>query len=174
MLDVHSLPDENLDAAHLQHHLCPGMNDPPPAPPSPRSWLDGMLKALADNPIVSWILLASVGIHLTLGAFGLHVYRCAFNSASSLPCPGCGISTGILCLLKGDWTGMWNAHPFSPYLVALGCVIFILTVLPRGRRHKILEVISRIERRTFFNAFMMAAFLVYGVARLLLRALAWG
>lgn len=142
---------------------------PEPSPPT-STWLDGMLKALADNPIVTWILLGSVGIHLTLGAFGLHVYRCAFQSTTGLPCPGCGVSTGILCLLRGDWAGMWRAHPFSPYLVALGFVMLLLALLPRGRRYSLIETISHIEGLTHINAVMMTAFVVYGVARLLLRA----
>ncbi|NQT93848.1 MAG: DUF2752 domain-containing protein [Lentisphaerae bacterium] len=135
-----------------------------------RSWLDGMLKALADNPIVCWILLASVGIHLALTVSGIHAYRCAFRVTTGLPCPGCGVSRGILRLLKGDWTGMWVAHPFSPYLLALALVMLALATLPVKSRHSLVKAIVWLERRTHFNAVMLSAFAVHGVARLLFRA----
>ena len=48
---------------------------------------------------------------------------CPFRFVTGLQCPGCGISTLLLCLLKGNWQGAWEANPFllatSPLLAAI-------------------------------------------------------
>ena len=48
---------------------------------------------------------------------------CPFRLVTGLQCPGCGVTTLLLCLLRGDWQGAWAANPFllttSPLLAAI-------------------------------------------------------
>lgn len=48
---------------------------------------------------------------------------CPFCLLTGLQCPGCGVTTLLLCLLHGDWQGAWTANPFllatSPLLGAI-------------------------------------------------------
>lgn len=48
---------------------------------------------------------------------------CPVRLATGLKCPGCGVTTLFLCLLRGDWAGAWAANPFllltSPLLAAI-------------------------------------------------------
>lgn len=57
-----------------------------------------------------WLLLSGPGI------------PCPFRKVTGWLCPGCGITTLILCLLKLDFTGAFAANPFlfvtGPFLAA--------------------------------------------------------
>lgn len=48
---------------------------------------------------------------------------CPFRLVTGLQCPGCGVTTLLLCLLRGDWQGAWAANPFllatSPLLAVI-------------------------------------------------------
>ena len=48
---------------------------------------------------------------------------CPFRLLTGLQCPGCGVTTLLLCLLHADWQGAWAANPFllatSPLLGAI-------------------------------------------------------
>lgn len=48
---------------------------------------------------------------------------CPFRLVTGLQCPGCGVTTLLLCLLRGDWQGSWAANPFllatSPLLAVI-------------------------------------------------------
>src|SRR5215212_9677034 len=36
---------------------------------------------------------------------------CLFRGLTGLPCPGCGITTSLLALGRGDMQGSWSANP---------------------------------------------------------------
>ena len=48
---------------------------------------------------------------------------CPIRALAGLKCPGCGVTTLLLCLLRGDWAGAFAANPFllltSPLLAAI-------------------------------------------------------
>lgn len=37
---------------------------------------------------------------------------CPFRLVTGLQCPGCGVTTLLLCLLRADWQGAWATNPF--------------------------------------------------------------
>lgn len=69
-----------------------------------------------------WIVLAVGAIYfvwLKLTGIGI---PCIFHKITGWYCPGCGITTLILCISKLDFAGAFRANPFlfvtSPFLIA--------------------------------------------------------
>lgn len=68
------------------------------------------------------LVLAAGAVYAALAArFG--GISCPFRLVTGLKCPGCGVTTLLLCLLRGDWQGAWAANPFllatSPLLAVI-------------------------------------------------------
>lgn len=60
-------------------------------------------------------LLAVLGVGITyymLIRFAGFSIPCIFHKITGWKCPGCGITTLILCLLEGDFKGAFAANPF--------------------------------------------------------------
>lgn len=51
---------------------------------------------------------------------------CLFEYVSGLDCPGCGVTTALLQLAKGDLAGAWETHPVA---VLLPFYLFFSAVL---------------------------------------------
>jgi Protein of unknown function (DUF2752) len=73
----------------------------------------------------AWVVL---GVAVALRSVGLWDFEsamtqlpplCLFHALTDIDCPGCGMTHAFLCLARGDVTGAWAFHPFSPLLAAL-------------------------------------------------------
>lgn len=38
---------------------------------------------------------------------------CIFKAATGVPCPGCGITRGVVAILRGDFARAWRRNPAS-------------------------------------------------------------
>lgn len=128
--------------------------------------IDVMLDVLIRRPAVSAALILVIGLHLLLTTAGLPSFTCPLRSVTGLLCPGCGVSRGIICLVHGDLQEAMAAHPFAPYFLMLGALAGLALVLGRRRRDRLASCLVSLERKTHFNAVVLVAFLVYGLARL--------
>lgn len=67
-----------------------------------------------------WLLLG-VAYYIWVRVTGLAI-PCVFRKLTGWLCPGCGITTMILCLARLDFSGAWKANPFlfltAPFLLA--------------------------------------------------------
>lgn len=61
---------------------------------------------------------------------------CLFYGLFHVPCPGCGITRSLICLVKGDVTGSLNYNP-----IGIGIVIYMAILFLKGAGQ------SRIEDR---------------------------
>lgn len=89
------------------------------------------------------LLLIHVGA-AALFALWLFLTGCPINRLTGLPCPGCGMSRALFCLVKLDFAGAWYYHPlvfFLP-LPILWLVHRKAWKLPGGRRAAIAVVIA--------------------------------
>ena len=70
------------------------------------------------------LLLAGAGLlyFIWIRVTGIMI-PCPFRAVTGIRCPGCGITTMLLCLSKGDLRAAFDANPFllvtSPYLAFL-------------------------------------------------------
>ena len=95
------------------------------------------------------------GILFIMGVFqaGLTItelggWPCPMQSALSLPCPGCGLSRGVISLISGNWQAAMHYHPFSPLALVALLMMGVFSLLP-GDRHKLaVGIIAGIEKRT--------------------------
>ena len=81
---------------------------------------------------------------------------CPIRLVTGLKCPGCGVTTLLLHLLRGDWAGAFAANPFllatSPLLAAILWRFWWEDTRP-GKTWQITAVLY------------IAALLIWGVAR---------
>ena len=59
---------------------------------------------------------------------------CLFRGLTGLPCPGCGITTSLLALARGDVQASWSANPAGLGVAALlaGQVVVAAVAMRRG------------------------------------------
>jgi hypothetical protein len=48
---------------------------------------------------------------------------CLFKAVSGLPCPSCGSTRSVLCLLHGEWSHAWMINPLGYILFAALLII---------------------------------------------------
>jgi hypothetical protein len=120
---------------------------------------------LRSRPLAA--LLAGISaLHLGLVALGLSGWPCPLLHGLGIPCPGCGLSRATLELLRGEWRAALADHAFAPVLlVALG-MIGSASLLPEGLRRPLIDAVERLERRTGLTALVLAALVLYWIARL--------
>ena len=111
-------------------------------------------------------LLAGIGaLQLLLTAAGLPAWHCPFRGAFGIPCPGCGLSRGMVFLLQGEWQAAVTAHAFAP-LVLLGLVFLIVVGgLPLRQREHVIGLVARMERRCCPVALVIVGMIVYWISR---------
>jgi hypothetical protein len=98
---------------------------------------------------------------------GLPGVICPFKAAFGIPCPGCGMSTSISCLLHGDWQSAFATHAFGP-IFFLGLVFFLgVSILPEAARKAVVQQVAKIEKRTGITTFLMITLMFYWGFRLL-------
>ncbi len=51
----------------------------------------------------------------------LLIWRCPFLHWTGLPCPGCGLTRGVLALGHGRWADAWALNPFA-YVAYAGAI----------------------------------------------------
>jgi len=101
--------------------------------------------------------------------FGLPSWQCPIRAATGIPCPGCGLSSAMVLLLRGKWLESLDRHAFAPIFLMAFVVIAIASLLPPVWHRKVVDVMSRVERQTGFAVVIVLAFVGYWGIRLVLR-----
>jgi hypothetical protein len=57
---------------------------------------------------------------------------CPLRRVTGVPCPFCGMTTGVLALCRGDLAGAFAANPAAPLLVAAVVIAFLPFVYRSG------------------------------------------
>ncbi len=93
---------------------------PPFAVPSriaPDPWTRHAIGRLAASALAC-VALVAMPSAVTWIIGGLDA-ACLFRSLAGLPCPGCGITTSLLALGRGDVVAAWSANPAGFAVAAL-------------------------------------------------------
>jgi hypothetical protein len=123
---------------------------------------------------VALALTAFAAVQLGAVASGVGGWPCAFRGATGLPCPGCGLTRAFVALARGEWGASLAAHAFAPVFAVLLVAVSVAALLPRRRREAFAALAERWERRTRASALLLAALLLYWLARLLFLPGAFG
>lgn len=114
---------------------------------------------------VAWAALLGAFIH---PAHGLGLDICYLRIVSHVPCPGCGLSRSLSCLVRGMVTDAWSYHPFGIVFLVLFVSIAVSSVMPSTRQPGGAAV-SPMPVRWLGRAYAMfvGGFLTFGVLRAL-------
>ena len=80
--------------------------------------------------------LRMLGVALPIGAVALQLLPvvgplCPLRRTTGVPCPLCGMTTGMNALLRGDVAGAFTANPLAPVLVLLVVAAWFVFLLRR-------------------------------------------
>jgi len=126
-----------------------------------------ILASLLENRLVALLLGGIAALQIGLVAAGLDGWQCPIKATLGVPCPGCGLGTAMLLLLRGEWRAAISTHAFAPSFLLGFALMGAVSALP-GRLHR--EAVCRIaalERRTGIVTFVLLGLVVYWGARLL-------
>ncbi len=112
------------------------------------------------------ILVGVGGIQVGLHLLGWPGWPCPVHQILGIPCPGCGLTTAVGLLLRGDWQEAVSTHAFAPVLVLAFGLIVLAAVLPEGLRQRLVDGLTRLEQRTGISAFLLVGLLLYWGLRL--------
>lgn len=93
----------------------------------------------------------------SLCTFVLGGFKCVFLTLTGIPCPGCGMTRALICLLSLDISGVFHYHPlfFVPPLIVI-CAVLTLISKSDERKGRMLRLLI----------LMLAAFGVCWLVRL--------
>ena len=166
--NIHFIPRSSLpvrvrlSACDAQAGTQTGKSIPP--------WLDykTFFTSLLQKRRIALILLCAAALQTVLISAGLRGWQCPIHSTLGIPCPGCGLSTAMALLIKGDWQRAIHTHAFAPVFLFAFVLMGIVSILPENLHHKAVLRIATIEKHTAFAAYILFGIIIYWVFRLLL------
>ncbi len=125
-----------------------------------------VLASLLEERWVALLLLGIGILQVGLAAVGLQGWQCPVRATLGVPCPGCGLSTAMALLLRGEWRAALSTHAFAPIFLLGFALLAVVSALP-GRLHReATRRIAALERRTGIVTFVLLSLVVYWGVRL--------
>ncbi len=119
---------------------------------------------------VAWSVLALAVVH---PPHGLSIPICWLRASCGIPCPGCGITRSLSCVMRGLFSEAWSYNPFGIAFAIIFAAIAAVSVSPTFLRQRLQIRMRRVS--TLTNAIyliLVASFAGYGLLRGLFHVLA--
>lgn len=126
-----------------------------------------VLADIMARRVESWAIVGAAAAQVGLTLLHLPGWSCPFYALLGIPCPGCGLTTATVHLLKGDWHGAMQLHAFAPVLVIVMTLILVGCILPVTSRQKLVEKVRWVEQKTGVSTVLLVGLLLYWGVRLL-------
>lgn len=100
-------------------------------------------------------------------AYLLHLptWKCPLKAATSLDCPGCGLTRSVSSLVHLEFTKAFHYNLFVLPLL-LGWIVFTIGFfLPHRQKEQFLKQLGAFERKTGFGIFFFILLATYGILR---------
>jgi len=107
-----------------------------------------VLAPLAASRKLAGVMFAIAAVQAGFTVSGYSLWTCPVQSIIGLPCPGCGISRGIVGLFTGHWREAIQFHLFSPLILAAIIGLGVCSLLPGSSQKKAVQIIAGVEKRT--------------------------
>jgi hypothetical protein len=120
---------------------------------------------LVQKRRIALILLIAVTLQTLLISVGMRGWQCPIYSSIGIPCPGCGLSTAITLIIKGDWQGAIHTHAFAPVFLFTFLLMGIISILPENLHRKAVLQITTVEKHTAFAAYTLSGMIIYWIYR---------
>jgi hypothetical protein len=127
-----------------------------------------MLSPILHERKFALAVFASGGILLALMLVGVFGWPCPLLHFFGVPCPGCGLTRATFLLLSGDFQKAMKFHAFAPVVLAGLGALGAAGLLPDKTRRSWVDWLVYLEQRTGIVLILIAASIVYWLARLLL------
>ena len=122
---------------------------------------------MLQNRRITLILLCAATLQTVLISAGLRGWQCPIHSTLGIPCPGCGLSTAVALLIRGDWQSAIHTHAFAPVFLFAFLLMGIVSILPENLHRKAVFQIAVIEKHTAFSPYILFGIIIYWIFRLL-------
>ena len=122
--------------------------------------------SLLQKRRIALILLCAAALQTVLVSAGLRGWQCPIHSTLGIPCPGCGLSTAMALLIKGDLQGAIHTHAFAPIFLFAFILMGMVSILPENLHSKSVLRIAEIEKHTAFAAYILFGTIFYWIFRL--------
>lgn len=135
-----------------------------------RFWLTKALFTPVLGPLLQerrilFLLLGVAAAQVWLAAVGIPGWHCPIKSSLGIACPGCGLSSAVALLIRGEWGNALSSHAFAPAFL-LGFVLMMLVGMLPCRLHRMsVRWIYRWERRSGLTPLFLIGILVYWMLR---------
>ena len=125
-----------------------------------------ILASLLEDRRVALLLSVVGAVQLALVAIEWEGWQCPIKATLHIPCPGCGLSTAMLLLIRGKWHAAISTHAFAPIFL-LGFVLMTITaLLPAPFHQRVVHRTAELEGRTGVVTYVLLGLVVYWVIRL--------
>jgi hypothetical protein len=115
-----------------------------------------------------WLIGSFLGIgliQLILVATGLNGWPCPIRATVGITCPGCGLTTAMTLLVKGQWATAVVTHAFAPIFFGVLAVMMVAISLPTGYRKKLSTTAASLEQKTGVTAIITLGMVFYWLLR---------
>jgi len=110
--------------------------------------------------------LTAIGlVQVVLTAMGLRGWQCPLHSTLGVGCPGCGLTSAIVMLLRGNWRLAVHAHAFAPLFLILWIGMLVASALPIAYAEKTAARVAVLERKTGITAIVLHSMMLYWLLR---------
>jgi hypothetical protein len=118
------------------------------------------------------VVAAWLGLFLALISppHGLGLPLCWFQSATGVPCPGCGLTRSLSCGIRGLFLESWQYHPMGLVILALFVFTAVQSALPGIYCDRLGRFMQ--ARAFFFNTLYLTfvtVFVSFGATRALVH-----
>lgn len=125
-----------------------------------------VVSSILQNRRFVFIILFAAFLQTGLTMLGRHAWPCPFRTILGVPCPGCGLSTGMALLVHGEWTSALAAHIFSPIILAGFVLMICIFPLPERYYAVVVRKIEGVEKATGITTVLIGAMILYWASRL--------
>ena len=125
-----------------------------------------VLAPLLYNRWISCIFAAFGVAQLVLLITGLRGWQCPIRAFLGVICPGCGMTTAMALLLKGQWQPAVQTHAFAPVILFVLILMLVAITLPAAYLTKFSGWVQRLEHKTGITAILLLSMVLYWLLRI--------
>ncbi len=142
----------------------------PPLADSPSteeaSWLTRLVWAVAG--LGSWgVLVLSAWLRPDLRGFGTHqqlgLPPCTFEAMTSVPCPGCGLTTSFAHMAHGHFIRAFGAHLMGPFLFLLTLAVALSAPWAARRAFPVTRVLAHRAATPVLSVTLAAGLITFAI-----------
>ena len=125
-----------------------------------------LLTTVFQNRRLTALLFLAAVVQTVLVAVGISAWMCPLKNVFSIPCPACGMTTGVVHLLHGQWKSALQAHLFSPLLLAAMAAAGLAVMLPFPIHSRLITRMEILERSSKAGMWILVGLGVFWIWRL--------